>query len=360
MTLVNTSQKSGGDLTPKTDFVFTCQPDCSAFVRPASPPTEDGSYPPAITDSPSCVEFVVEFKLFASADLFVVQKNRTDEETTSAKNPFMKPAINAYMVVGQITAYATQILSSQYRTHAFTVLICKDLARLIRWDRAGAIVTEPIYFNNDSYLHDFLTRYNDAPPHIRGHDSTVTTISESIRPEIFQCARSVVDELAKEDSLLLLAIPGPGPDGSLTFRQYAVSQPRVQSDIPTGRWTRTSIAYDVQRNRRVFLKDSWRVLSDDIEPEGVVYARLHQEGVPNVPVCSLASDIGDHLHVTYTDQVVEKYLGYKPPHFTAHRHYRLVLDTIGLKLEGFSCTRAMVRAVRAAVYGKCRWFCNLL
>jgi hypothetical protein len=38
----------------------------------------------------------------------------------------------------------------------------------------------------------------------------------------------------------------------------------------------------------------------------------------------------------------------------------LVLDTIGLKLEGFSCTRAMVRAVRAAVYGKCRWFCNLL
>jgi len=121
-----------------------------------------------------------------------------------------------------------------------------------------------------------------------------------------------------------------------------------------------SIAYDVQRERRVLLKDSWRVLIDDIKPEGVVYNMLHEKKVPNVPVCSLANDIGGHLHVTRTNQFVGTYLEHKPPHFTAHRHYRLVLDTIGLKLEEFSSSRAMVEAVRAAVQGKCRWFCNVL
>jgi Fungal protein kinase len=359
MVVVNTSQKGRGDVTDKDDFAFTCQPDCSVFVRPAGPPTFDGVDPSAITDSPSCLEFVVEFKSAASNDPFVMPtKKRAAEGTTGSGNPLMKDTLNSNTVVGQITAYATQILSSQYRTHAFTVLICKDLARLIRWDRAGAIVTEPIFYDNESYLHDFLTRYNDAPSNIRGHDSTVTTISNLIQPEIFQRARSVVDELANEDSLLLLAIPEP--DGSPTSRHYAVSQPRVQPDVPTGRWTRTSIAYDVQRSRRVLLKDSWRILIDDIIPEGEVYNMLHEKGVPNVPVCSLANDIGDHLHVTRTNQFVGTYLRHRPPHFTAHRHYRLVLDTIGLKLEEFSSSRAMVEAVRAAVQGKCRWLCNVL
>lgn len=352
--MVNTSRGSGGDTTIKSDFVFECQPDCSVFVRPAGPPTFD-DHLPTITYSPASLEFVVEFKLSASADPFVVPKKRTGEETTRSESPLMNTTVTTRAVVGQITAYATQILSSQYRTHAFTVLICHNLARLIRWDRAGAIVTEPIYYNDDSYLHDFLTRYNDALPNIRGHDSTVTPISNSIRPDLFQRAQSVVHELAKEDYLLLLAIPGPDSDGRPTSRSFAVSQPRVEPEIPTGRWTRTSIAYDVERNQRVFLKDSWRALIDDIEPEGVVYNLLLKGNVPNVPVCSVASDIGGRLHVTYTDRFVEKYLEYKPPHFTAHRHYRLVLDTIGRKLEEFPCTRVMVEAVRAAVHGKCRW-----
>ena len=358
--MVNTStSKKKSDATPledrKNGFVSDLQPDCSVFVRP---PTIGGLSPPPISDSPSCVEFVVEFKSSASADPFVVPKKRTGEEATGSANPLISTAVTSFSVLGQITAYATQILSSQYRTHAFTVLICEKLARLIRWDRAGTIVTEPIHYNDDSYLCDFLTRYNDAPPNIRGHDSTVTTISNSIQPEIFQRARSVVDELAKEDSLLLLAIPGQ--DCSSTLSHYVVPQPHIRSNIPTGRWTWASIVYDVQRNQHVFLKDSWQILIDDIEPEGVVYRLLHQEGVPNVPICSLASDIGGPLHVTYTDQVVHEYLKHKPPHFIAHRHYRLVLDTIGLPLDNFPCSRMMVQALHAAVRGKCRWFCDVL
>jgi len=41
-------------------------------------------------------------------------------------------------------------MGAQYRTHIFSVLICEDYARLIRWDRGGAIVTEPIKYNEES------------------------------------------------------------------------------------------------------------------------------------------------------------------------------------------------------------------
>ena len=239
------------------------------------------------------------------------------------------------------------------RTHLFTILICKDLARLIRWDHAGAIVTEPISYDKDSYLHDFLTCYNDATPKTRGHDSTVA----DALPEDVKCAQLVVPELAKEESLLSITIP----DG-LTPRHYIVPRPRARPDIPTGRWTRTSIAYDVQRKQRVLVKDSWRIVIDGIKPEGVVYDMLHKNQVPNVPLCSLASDIDvrDRLHSSLTDEFVGKYTEYNPPHFTTHRHYRLVLDTISQKLQEFQTSKQMVKAVRAAVHGKCRWFCNVL
>jgi len=337
------------DITPKNDFVYLCQPDCSVFARPvASDDSDPLPPPPPITGyDASRVEFVVEFKSSPSHDPFVVPNKQS-----SKRYPLISTTATAHEVVGQITAYAAQILSSQYRTHLFTILICKDSARLIRWDRAGAIVTEPISYDNDSYLHDFLTRYDDATPKTRGHDSTVA----DAHPKDVKCAKSVVPELTKENSFLLITIP----DGSPTPKHYVVPRPRARHDIPTGRWTRASIAYDVQRNQRVFLKDSWRVLIDGVKPEGEVYDMLHKNQVPNVPRCSLGRDIGDQLHRSYTDTVVETYIGYNPPCFTPHRHYRLVLDTIGEKLHEFKTSRQMVKAVRAAVHGKCRRFCNVL
>jgi len=57
--------------------------------------------------------------------------------------------------------------------HTFSVLIINDYAWLIHWDRSGAIVTEPIYYNDQSYLFDFLVRYDHASNEACGHDPTV-------------------------------------------------------------------------------------------------------------------------------------------------------------------------------------------
>jgi len=135
---------------------------------------------------------------------------------------------------------------------------------------------------------------------------------------------------------------------------YIVCGPCAQPDIPVGRWTRTSIAYDVQRDKCVILKDSWRISLEDIMPEGDVYKMLHKGNVPNIPCCSMSGDIGDDdFHCSWTDKFVGKFVQHVlAPQLIPHRHYRLVLDMISQELQGFRHSWEMVTAVHAAVNGK--------
>ena len=54
---------------------------------------------------------------------------------------------DGYKAAGQIMAYASFVLDSQYHTHVFLILIFKPYARLIQWDHGGAVVTGPINYN---------------------------------------------------------------------------------------------------------------------------------------------------------------------------------------------------------------------
>ncbi|KAG2337172.1 hypothetical protein BDR05DRAFT_843162, partial [Suillus weaverae] len=80
--------------------------------------------------------------------------------------------------LGQITSYTAAQLGTQFRTHAFSVLIVHDRARIIRWDREGAIVTSAINYNNEPHLADFFHRYARASPEMRGIDTSVTLASD--------------------------------------------------------------------------------------------------------------------------------------------------------------------------------------
>jgi len=169
-------------------------------------------------------------------------------------------------VLGQIISYATLLLSSQYCTHTFSVLIVKDHAWLIRWDRSGAIVTEPIKYNEDSSLFDFLVCYNNADRAMCGHDPTVNSPTENEERDA-----QMLDNLAHAKFLLSITIQDPI---TLKQRRYIVSSPHSRPTIPAGRWTQMSIVYDVKPRGHVLVKDSWRVLLPDIRLEGVVYATL--------------------------------------------------------------------------------------
>ncbi|KAH9015180.1 hypothetical protein EDB84DRAFT_1277390 [Lactarius hengduanensis] len=334
LTLVNTSRKN--DKAPYTRFTFSCQPDCSVYRSGSDHNHELNS---------ALVEFPVEFKTTTDQDPFVADLPMSPgNKGLAIENPFMSTSYSGRLVAGQITAYATLVLSAQYRTHTFLVLIFKNYARLIRWDRSGAVVTAPIYYDNEPHLLDFFVRYNHADPETRGHDPTVGPPTE----DEVRNARTLSD-LASAKSLLAVSIADPlHPQQS---SRYIICAPFSRPDIPAGRWTRTSIAYDVRRRKRVLLKDSWRVLLDDVTPEGEIYARLCQHSVPNIPSCSRAGDVGDDAyHNSRTHEFVGKYGG--PMQLTPHRHYRLVLDTIGRRLENFSHSWEMVSAIYASLVGE--------
>ncbi|KAN0114005.1 hypothetical protein V8E52_007154, partial [Russula decolorans] len=92
---------------------------------------------------------------------------------------------------------------------------------------------------------------------------------------------------------------------------------------------------------------------NDMPREGDSYAILHKERVPNIAECLDSGDIGDGTyHSTQTHLFVDADWVTSPKpvvEFTPHRHYRIVLDTIGIPLEQFKCSRDMVRAIHASL-----------
>ncbi|KAG2336465.1 hypothetical protein BDR05DRAFT_896695 [Suillus weaverae] len=92
-------------------------------------------------------EVVVEFKWSQTHDAF---RERDDRAS------FISQTKKDIDTLGQITSYTAAQLTAQYCTHAFSVLIIQDQARIIRWDSEGAVVTSPICYNTEPHLADFF------------------------------------------------------------------------------------------------------------------------------------------------------------------------------------------------------------
>jgi hypothetical protein len=241
------------DKAPNNKFPLTLKPDCSVY-------TKDKHVGKNHLDL-SRVDFIIEFK--GSDDPFDDPKSKpksmeelnlklqsggesnpklqsgeepSPKHKSRNKNPFLCKEGPQRDYLGQITAYASSILSAQYRTHMFMVLMFKDYARLLRWDCGGAVVTKPIEFNVEPHLFDFLIRYNIADPDVRGHDSTVNSPND----DEIKLAKAAVPELGEAKSFLVVEI---------SDRHYIICGPESWPAIPVGRWTRSSFAYGVNEKR---------------------------------------------------------------------------------------------------------------
>jgi len=137
------------------------------------------------------------------------------------------------------------ILSAQYRTHLFMVLIVGEYARLIRWDRGGVVITRRIRFDDESHLFDSLIRYDSANPENCGHDSTISSSSE----DEIKRAKDIVPEFTKVEAYF------SGND--ITSRRkealYQASS-RNPTRNPSRSRARSSIACNAGKGRRVFLR----------------------------------------------------------------------------------------------------------
>ncbi|KAG2743365.1 hypothetical protein P692DRAFT_20878758 [Suillus brevipes Sb2] len=138
LSFVNTSKHA--DLKNCSSFTFNVMPDVCIYA--------DGtSHGCDISKS----EVIIEFKWADAHDAF--SKNpRVDK-------PIVSQTDKGFDTLGQITSYAAAQLGAQYRAHAFSVLIVCNRARIIRWDREGAIVTNTFDYNHEPHLADFFHRF---------------------------------------------------------------------------------------------------------------------------------------------------------------------------------------------------------
>jgi len=302
----------------------------------------------------SLVEFFIEHESQPNMDPFIVLKSKA---CSLCINPFVKDSTEGISTLGRMTSYVTSHLGSQFRTHVFFVLIVHNYARIIRWGRGGAVVTAPIRFNEERHLFDFFIRYNYAKSDIRGSDSSI----RAPKTEELHAATRLIDEFrdsgadkGKAKKFLVVSVPRRGYNNESDH--YVIEAPFATISPPTGRATRTFIAYDIRRNMRVFVRDSWRINIIGVPKEGDSYAKLRAHNVPSIAFCSNSGDIGDDTyHTTQTHCFVDADWAPSPKpaaEFTPHRRYRIVLDTIGTPLERFKCSRDMVRAIRASLIGE--------
>ena len=219
-------------------------------------------------------------------------------------HPFQHMADKAIHNTGRIISYTNLILQSQPRFFVFSVLLLQNYARFIRWDRAGAVVTERFdWRTNIVHLARFFWQYNHLSDEQRGHDITVSrpTVEEIEMTKVELDKRAkVLARLRGEDE-----VNSPKRYASDdTFRKFLVVNEKDQSEhflvasqaqylgrSPTGRATGGDEAFDLSTKKLVFLKDSWRYVADGVHQEGEIYAILAQAKVPNIPCVLYLGDV---------------------------------------------------------------------
>jgi hypothetical protein len=180
-----------------------------------------------------------------------------------------------------------------------------------------------------------------VPPKLRGVDPTVMVPTD----EEISLTRKCLN-LKDNVTLVKMTVPTNG-----SVRSYIAPAPKAQPYTPPGCATRGFVAYDLQRWRKVFVKDTWQVDLPDIEREGKTYELMARAQVRNIALCSAAGDIGDHQTLMHLYE--NKLWACKGKrNLVPHQHYRLVLDVIGNPLTEFPSSREMLHYMVHALEGK--------
>ncbi|KAI0645261.1 hypothetical protein C8Q79DRAFT_911651 [Trametes meyenii] len=262
-------------------------------------------------------------------------------------------------VLGQILSYAEYVFNHQQRMFQYMLLFLGNCARIVRIDRAGIFATEKFIYRSThgDRIVQFLRRYAALSLAERGHDTTALRLDP--KSDDAETMRARVKDLGEDDyvgALFKKQLREDWPWWKLEVpdeltghtRRYLVGKPHFQAPGVAGRATRGYVALEAdpaegQKARFFYLKDAWRVVSDDITKEGVVLQELRKHEVECVPtfVCH-----GDMLgQRTRTQEVWPKCHKGKECALKTHQHYRLVVKEVGKPLEEFSNGMELVMAL---------------
>lgn len=201
--------------------------------------------------------------------------------------------------LGQIVAYATEALAKQHRVAYYSVSVRGIKARLMRWDRSGAIATEEFDLHKNSrFLCEFLWRYSKGTAYERGFDDTVTrasvadeqvfvrVIRDHVRlqgghTEETEKFRKAVDMHYVPGQVYIVRVFSAGQEDYP--HEYLVSRPVVSPRSLTAPATRGYWAVARDSKTIAFLKDVWRYEDDFPCQEGDILQKLENAKVASIP-----------------------------------------------------------------------------
>ena len=313
------------------------------------------------------MEMFAEFKSRNAADLF-----QNDQ-----KLPFERLFETSCDTRGQIVVYATCLQNYQFRTCLFSIGIFGEVARLFRWDRAGAIVSCPIYYTKAGNLElvEFLVRFDNSNHTQRGLDPTVSRATTADSEAFENAIRAAVG--GEKTRLLNKLLASVGDDVQYPRRRvdvpddknggmasYIIGRSMWPARSPIGRATRFFVAWSKTTNELVFLKDSWRPNVEGMEGEAHWFKEL--EGARNISAFLHGSDVGcvtakrravapaidlpaDLPQHTLTDLYSESLGGFED--MIGYIHYRTVQCEFYIPLEMFTDSKHLVQIILDVIIG---------
>ncbi|KAM5546009.1 hypothetical protein V8D89_000135 [Ganoderma adspersum] len=285
---------------------------------------------------------------------------------------------------GQLALYASQILRMQHRTHVYLISISGKYAQLVRFDRSGAIISESFDYTTATgvaFIGQFLhCLFNpSASPEDRGADPTTTLASNeeasffsSLHERLPMGSTSRIARRFKEASsgadeswpVYALNITSPwsqlGSDQTplpvvrdipAKTHRCLVGKPLFTSRSLMGRGTKCFVGWDLDANRPVMIKDSWRAELSGIGSEFDTYTMLW-EGQTTLTSTHIPTPLGggDVYHMEGNTREYQRtpllavpvLPGTSQSQRTPRIHTRLVLKEICETLESFTNAEHLV------------------
>lgn len=262
-------------------------------------------------------------------------------------------------VLDRETVYMSSLLNRQHRTFVFSLAICGSSVRFLRWDRSGVVVTQRVDYAQDSYwLAEFLWRYNhlSSDPEARGFDANATPASYT---ESRLLTDAIKGYLGKVKAGKVPLIPHTEVSLDRTYPAYKIHvedvplcsfhliirRPFFIKEHMTSGSTRGYLAYHVQEQRLVFLKDFWNLDVFWHVSEAEMYGYLETLDVPHLPRNLFAGGVRDSsgkLQRTATHTI--------STHIRTKIHTRIVQNLL-YPLVLAKNSRQMVQAIRDALIG---------
>ncbi|KAA1476294.1 hypothetical protein DENSPDRAFT_884222 [Dentipellis sp. KUC8613] len=284
------------------------------------------------------------------ADLIVpievkVERSHAAFTFSDKRDHFLLESDEGNKYLGQILEYVGRVFTHQHRTHVFALYVFRFQARILYFDRAGCIVSEPFDYGvgTDTPLHRFFWRLAYMSSEQRGYDHSAELASEDEIKDMLDYASSGVptDFVKQQIYHALCRDSEAGRPRSTQWPAYRVTmndhiliiaRPMASSQSLHGRCTRGYLAYDIKNKTASFLKDYWRPDSPYIQAEHEVYKRLATFNVSNIATCIAHQDIPNshkHWQVTAAHNIVDSRSRLR------NGHYRILLRDVCRPLLDF-------------------------